>query len=200
MLTIRNLIAHNVSVTSLSVADGECLAVTGPSGSGKSLLLRAICDLDTSSGEISLADGQRSAMTAPQWRRRVAMVPAESGWWADSVGDHFIGKADTPDHLEALGLPPEVLTWQVSRLSTGERQRLALVRALENNPDVLLLDEPTASLDPATTEATENLIAKQRAAGVSIVLVSHDADQVRRLARRSLRLPEGNIIENGSAT
>lgn len=199
MLTIQNLVAHNVSVASLTIGDGECLAITGPSGSGKSLLLRAICDLDDNSGDIALGDVRRDTLPAPEWRRRVAMVPAESGWWADTVGDHFTGGTDTPANLEALGLPPEVLTWQVARLSTGERQRLALVRAFENHPDVLLLDEPTASLDATTTQAVETLIANQRAAGVSIVLVSHDEEQVRRLAQRSLRLPDGDIVENGPA-
>lgn len=199
MLTIRNLVAHNVSVASLTVADGECLAVIGPSGSGKSLLLRAICDLDANTGEVSLDDIRRNAVSAPDWRHRVAMVPAESGWWADTVGDHFISGSDTPACLEALGLPSEVLTWQVARLSTGERQRLALARALENNPHVLLLDEPTASLDPAATEAVEKLIAARRAEGISVVLVSHDAEQVKRLAQRTLKLPEGDLVECGQS-
>lgn len=193
MLTIQNLIAHNVAVASLTVNDGECVAVTGPSGSGKTLLLRAICDLDVSTGTIMLGDLRRDAVPAPEWRRRVAMVPAESGWWADTVGDHFTGAAETTDNLMTLGLSPQVMTWPVARLSSGERQRLALVRALENSPDILLLDEPTSSLDATSAKAVETLIADHCKFGASALLVSHDAQQVRRLARRSLRLPTGEI-------
>jgi ABC-type multidrug transport system ATPase subunit len=98
---------------------------------------------------------------APDWRRRVGLLPAESGWWADRVGAHFIttndarNPATTPTPILArLGFEPDVLDWDVQRLSSGERQRLGLARLLLNRPEVLLLDEATANLDPTRLSAS----------------------------------------------
>src|SRR5271154_2150906 len=73
----------------LALAPGECVGITGASGSGKSLFLRMICDLDPNDGEVWLDGAPRSAMSAPAWRRRVVYVPAESGWWSDHIAAHF---------------------------------------------------------------------------------------------------------------
>ncbi len=89
----------------------------------------------------------------------------------------------------ALGFDESVFDWQVSRCSSGEKQRLALLRLLENQPQVLLLDEPTASLDPESVERVESLIKTYRERNASPVLwVSHDAGQLARVADRQLRL------------
>ena len=95
MLVIEDLKTALFGPLDMSVAPGECVAVMGPSGAGKSIFLRAIADLDPSNGEVTLDGAARSAMAAPDWRRKVALVPAESGWWADIVGEHFI--AAPPD-------------------------------------------------------------------------------------------------------
>src|ERR1019366_6852366 len=73
----------------LSLGRGGCVGGTGPSGSGKSLFLRMIADLDPNEGEVFLDGVARSTMTAPAWRRQVVYVPAESGWWTDHIIDHF---------------------------------------------------------------------------------------------------------------
>jgi ABC-type iron transport system FetAB ATPase subunit len=176
----------------LAVAAGECLCVSGPSGAGKTLLLRAIADLDPHEGEVSLNGESCNTMRAPLWRRRVGLLPAESAWWQDTVGPHF---ADgEPELLRELGFPPEVLGWQVRRLSTGERQRLALARLLANEPEVLLLDEPTASLDPENVKRVEDLIARyRRQHRAAVVWVSHDPEQIARVAGRELRLHDGSL-------
>ena len=150
VLQIDNLKTRLVGPVSLTVAAGECISIMGKSGSGKSLFLRAVVDLDPNEGDIRLGDQHRNLMPADKWRRLVAMVPSESGWWSDKVSDHF-QPGDDPAALLAAVRLPDALGWEVSRLSSGERHRLAIVRALCGAPRALLLDEPTAALDQAAT-------------------------------------------------
>jgi ABC-type iron transport system FetAB ATPase subunit len=181
-----------IEPVALTVAPGELVFLSGPSGSGKSLLLRAIADLDLHPGEAWLDDASRSSMPAPEWRRRVGLLPAESHWWGEDVSDHF--SCDAAGFLEPLGFGPEVMGWSVSRLSTGERQRLALARLLANGPEVLLLDEATANLDPTNRDRVEAVVERYRAERQAAVLwVSHDPEQRRRLGGRSLAIQDGRL-------
>ena len=86
------------------------------------------------------------------------------------------------------------------RLSGGEQQRLALARALARDPDVLFLDEPTASLDPAATKSVEDIIARTAERGVKIVMATHDLGQARRLAGEMVLLANGRFVEHAAAT
>jgi ABC-type multidrug transport system ATPase subunit len=97
--------------------------------------------------------------------------------------------------LEALGLPADCGDWPVARLSTGEKQRLALARSLVLAPRVLLLDEPTSGLDPEAVERVETLIRARQKDGVSIVWTTHDRAQARRVARRWLEIENGRLRE-----
>lgn len=180
---------------SQSVDHGRCLAVTGESGSGKSVLLRMLADMDPADGSVSLGGVDRSAMPAPQWRQAVALVPAQAGWWAPRVSDHF--HASTSDRAAELArqlrLPEDIAQRQVLRLSTGERQRLALIRALVTKPAVLLLDEPTSSLDQQSIEAVESLLTSLMHDGLILVLVTHDPAQADRLGHQTLRIAQGKV-------
>ena len=198
-LRIEGLKTALVGPVDLAVTAGECVAISGPSGAGKSLFLRAVVDLDPNDGEVFLDDRPRSGFSAPAWRRAVALVPAESGWWADRVDTHFAGDKPDPALLSALGLPDDAGSWEVARLSTGERHRLAIARALALSPRVLLLDEPTAALDPAATEAVEKLIRKLLDDGVSVLLVTHAEEQADRLGARKLTLRDGRLADPGGA-
>jgi ABC-type multidrug transport system ATPase subunit len=195
MLVIRGLTRAGLQPFDFDLAPGECVVVRGPSGGGKTTLLRAIADLDPSTGAVSLEGMSRDAMPAPQWRRSVGYLATESGWWDDGVAAHF------PDHpaagalLPELGLDTEALNWPVSRLSTGERQRLALARLLLNAPRVMLLDEPTSGLDPDTTELVETILRGRLESGAGILLVTHDRDQENRLAGRRLVIDGGRVAE-----
>jgi phosphate-transporting ATPase len=195
MLSVRGLRRPGLEPVSFQLAEGECLAVRGPSGAGKSLLLRALSDLDPNEGEVSLDGQAREAMAAPQWRRLVAYLPAESGWWAATVGMHFADWHAAEPIAIALGLPLACRDWPVAQLSTGERQRLALIRVLIQHPRVLLLDEPTGGLDEAARTGVEELISAELDNGAAALWVTHDAAQARRLARRCLLVEQGRVTE-----
>ena len=195
LLQVRDLQTDILKPTSFSLGTGECIAVKGPSGAGKTLLLRAIADLDPNQGLVSLEGRDRSTIPGPEWRRLVGYVPAEPGWWAETVGEHFGEWADAAAVLTNLGLLEEAKSWPIARLSTGERLRLALVRALIIRPKVLLLDEPTAALDAASVAAVEAVIASRIRAGLAVLWVTHDADQARRIARRQLAVEAGHVRE-----
>lgn len=183
----------------LRVAPGECVGITGESGSGKSLLLRAIADLDVHSGDASLDDERCSRMPATAWRKRVGLLPAESRWWFDDVRPHFEG-AGPGGLFEALGLPAEVIDWEIARLSAGERQRLGLARLLSRRPRALLLDEPTANLDEATTRRVETLLLDYLSEnGAPVLWVSHNADQLERVTARRFEMKDRRLTPTGSS-
>ncbi|MBC7906187.1 MAG: ATP-binding cassette domain-containing protein [Rhodospirillaceae bacterium] len=196
MLKIDGLCRPGLQPASFTLAAGECVVVQGASGAGKSLLLRAIADLDPNQGRVSLDGHDRAEMAATAWRARVGYVPAEPGWWADRVDAHFLNWNDSL--ARRLNLPDGMGTAMVVQLSTGERQRLALLRALERQPHVLLLDEPTAALDATATALVEELLAERRAGGMAQLWVSHDADQAARLGGRRLVVEHGRVREEGA--
>ncbi|HEY9120376.1 MAG TPA: ABC transporter ATP-binding protein [Marinobacter sp.] len=193
-LVLENLSVGTLSNVLLTVPGGQVVCLSGPSGSGKSRLLRAVADLESHGGTVSLGDTDQLDVPAHQWRSRVVMVPAESQWWFDEVGAHF--PDDAGSRLpSALGFPPDVMGWSVSRLSSGERQRLALWRGLVLQPEALLLDEPTANLDGGSTEAVETwLLDEIRSRQLSVLWVAHDPGQIHRVADAHYRI-QGNRLE-----
>ncbi len=193
MLTVRGLARLALGPADVDLASGQCIAVTGPSGAGKTLLLRAIADLDPADGEVLLDGVSRNSMPAPDWRAKVTYVPAEAGWWDETVAPHFRAWREALPLIERFLLPTGCGDWPITRLSTGERQRLALARALVQSPHVLLLDEPTSGLDPDATVAVETELRAQLAGGVGILMVTHDAAQADRLAQARLRIDNGRV-------
>jgi putative ABC transport system ATP-binding protein len=194
-LLVKQLRSPLAGPFELNLARGACAAISGPSGSGKSLFLRMIADLDPSEGEIWLNGQERTSIPAPEWRKRATYVSAESGWWADTVIEHF--PANTRSEIAALsarlGVRADLLDAPVAQLSTGEKQRLSLVRALLPNPPVLLLDEPTGPLDQDSVTQVEALLEERMAAGTSIVLVTHDPRQAERLGVQRYRMMAGKM-------
>ena len=194
-LQVFDLQTKILKPASFTLAAGECIVVKGPSGAGKTMLLRAIADLDPNQGLVSLQGRDRSTIPGPEWRRLVGYVPAEPGWWAETVGEHFGDWTAATAVLAKLGFPEEAQSWPIARLSTGERLRLALVRALIIRPKVLLLDEPTAALDSASVATVEDLIVTRLRAGLAVLWVTHDVGQARRIARRQLAVEAGSVRE-----
>ena len=173
---------------------GSVGGVSGASGSGKSLFFRGIADLLDSSGHVFWR-GQRCAdIPAPQWRQRVGLLPANPVWWYDRVGEHFRGNVS--ERLSRLGFDEDVLKWDVARLSSGEKQRLALVRLLDREPECLLLDEPTANLDSGSADKVLALIQSyllEQKAVRSILLVSHNTDLLEEISTRQWRMENRHL-------
>ncbi len=198
---VNNLVYGGFGPVSFDLPAGECIGIFGESGCGKTRLLRSIADLDPHHGAVVLNGGNALSMPASQWRRTVAFLPAESQWWFDSVSPHFKVFPDQQE-LHSLGLPESILNAEVSHLSSGEKQRLALLRALRNSPLVLLLDEITSHLDAERAALTERKIAQLQSSGdLAVVWVSHNMDQLRRVCSRILHMgPGGAIIKEERVT
>jgi tungstate transport system ATP-binding protein len=190
---------------SLLIAPGAPTLLVGPNGSGKSTLIRLGMGLiESSAGSVSwggrgTSDGKRRAMVfqRPVMLRRTA---AENVAYA--LASRGISRDDHAESvrtlLERVGLA-HLADRPARQLSSGEQQRLALARALARNPEVLFLDEPTASLDPASTRAVEDIVRATAATGVKIVMATHDLGQARRLAGDIVFLVRGRVCEHAPA-
>ena len=194
MFAVRGLKIPGLPPLAFEVARGEVVAVSGPSGSGKTRLLRTLADLDPHEGSVVWGYRACEALAAPEWRRRVGLLPAEPRFWRPVVAEHFREDVDSLDEeFAGLRLDPKVRSADPALLSTGERSRLALLRLLLHAPEVLLLDEPTANLDQETRAlviARINRYRKEHEAPV--VWVSH-LPEVVAAADRVLVLPLGDV-------
>lgn len=193
-----------LSDISASVMAGDIFTVLGPSGSGKSTLLRLINRLDDPTSGSILLDGQDTReMSVLALRRRAGMVFQSAAVFDGTVdanvqyGAKLAGiKVDSADLLRRVGLPEDFLTRAASSLSGGEQQRVSIARTLATNPEIILMDEPTSSLDPASRSQIEELTLKMnRDEGLTIVFVTHDMEQARRVGVRTMLLVEGRKIE-----
>lgn len=190
LFQVKNLttLLPSSEVFNFSLYPHEVLAMSGPSGSGKSLLLRALADLDKHQGQVFLKGLLQEAFKPAEWRKQIVLVAAESGWWNSGVADHF-QELPSEQALSGLGFSTDVFHWPVDRLSSGERQRLGLLRALVLKPAVLLLDEPTANLDEKNTLKVEKLIKGYlQNKPATAIWVSHDSAQRKRLNCKELVL------------
>ncbi len=182
----------------MSIPSGST-ALLGPSGSGKSTLLRLLNRLaDPDAGVVRFHGTDVRELDPLELRRRVGLVPQlpapVPGSVADNVcfGPRLEGREVDPEGpVRLAGLDPSFLDRDASRLSVGEQQRVMLARALALEPEVLLLDEPTASLDPTATGAVEDALRGLH--DVSLVLVTHSRDQADRLTERTIRLRDGRV-------
>ena len=193
-----------LSDVSLDIAPGSPTVLLGPNGSGKTTLLKLAMGLIApTAGRITLGDGseaQRSRAKRSCSRSRsccagraasnVVFALAAAGRSADGA---TIRRLLDQVGLGAIGGRP------ARKLSGGEQQRLALARALAREPEILFLDEPTASLDPAATKAVEDIVAGIAAAGAKIVMSTHDIGQARRLAGDVVFLAKGRLVEHAPA-
>jgi putative ABC transport system ATP-binding protein len=180
-----------------SIPEGAT-AIVGPSGVGKSTLLRLLNRLaDPSRGEISYRGRPITTYEPLALRREVSLVPQLPALLEGTVESNLQYAADlagepleVEETLARAGLDPSFAARDVAKLSVGEQQRAMLARALAQRPAVLLLDEPTSALDHAARDAVEATLARLRSeSNLSLVLVSHDPEQARRLGDRVLEMP-----------
>jgi len=194
---------------SLDVASGETVAIVGPSGAGKSSLLRLLDRLDEPTEGTVYLDGTDYRTMDPQTlRKRVGLVPQTPALRPGTVRENVtigprlrgetVSEERLADLLDAVGLAGYA-DRDASDLSGGEAQRIAIARTVINDPEVLLLDEPTASLDSAAEAEVERLLADLLASGGrTVVLVTHDERQAERLADRVARMRDGRIVDVGA--
>jgi len=195
LLDVRNLSRQPLlSDVTFSLEGGQCLGLEGPSGSGKSVLLRSIADLDPAEGEVLLDGAARSTMKADDWRKAVAYVAAEPAWWSERVSDHFEDKGEGARLAALLGLEG-AMDWPVARLSTGEGQRLSLARTLAVRPRILLLDEPTSGLDAVAADHVSNMLRRFLREGGAIILVAHDPGLLDDMATCRFVMEAGQLTE-----
>jgi len=193
-------------IEELEVQRGEILCIVGPSGAGKSTLLRLLNFLEPpTSGEITFNGHLVDGAIPLEMRRRVTMVfqrpillhatTQQNVAYALKIRGERDGDDKARRVMERVGLG-EFATAPARKLSGGEAQRVALARALVIEPQVLLLDEPTANLDPYNVGLIERIITTlNREQAVTIVLVTHNVFQAQRLAHRVALLLEGRIVE-----
>ncbi len=187
----------------LEIAGGPPTILLGPNGSGKTTLLKLAMGLITPTAGAITYGGR--GMPAPGTRAFVFQKPMMlRRTVAANVGYALKAAGRRPDRLEIARLLAEVGLEGLDdrparRLSGGEQQRLALARALARDPEVLFLDEPTASLDPASTKAVEDIVGRVAKSGVKIVMTTHDLGQARRLASEVVFLAKGRLIERTPA-
>ena len=188
----------------LTIGAGPITVVMGPNGAGKSLLLRLLHGLLAPTSGAVLWRGKP---VSTEIRKRQAMVFQQPVLLRRSVAaniDFVLKSRDGEirprrDELLAMGALGHLANSPARKLSGGEQQRLALVRALALNPDVLFLDEPTASLDPASVSAIESLVKEADSQGTKIIFVTHAFGQAKRLADEVIFIDQGRVLEQESA-
>jgi putative ABC transport system ATP-binding protein len=211
-LETRSLGPHSLQDVSFSAAPGEIFGIFGPSGSGKSTLLKCLCRLEEATeGEILFHQKPLQEYDPRTLRRRMTLVfqvPVLVGAtvrddllvgfrWKNREADPEADRSRDRDWggklLSQVHLSERFWEENPKNLSAGEAQRVALARALAVQPEVLLLDEPTASLDLDSKKKIEETIRELSGKGMTILLVSHDQRQIQDLAQHGLELRSGKI-------
>lgn len=197
-------IVNTVDGISYTFNKGTIYNIVGPSGAGKSSFLRLLNRLDDpTSGEIYFHEKLITLYPPTGLRKKISMLFQTPYLFEGTVRENLKYCCQHDDKtiteiLSRVGLKPEFADKQAEDISGGERQRAALARALLLNPEILLLDEPTASLDPTLSQSIEKLILElTKNFCLTTVIVTHDPDQARRLGGNTLLLVAGRLIESG---
>ena len=198
---------------SFGIGEGDLFAILGPSGAGKSSLLRLANRLqDPTSGRVKLRGEDIAGLDVIELRRRCAMVFQQPTPLPGTVEDNLLAgpalrgndleryRERVGELLEHVRLDAKLRSRPATDLSVGQQHRVALARALMNEPEVLMLDEPTAALDPGTSSAVLEMVADlNRKLGLTVVMVTHDFREARRVARGVAVIIDGRLRATGGA-
>lgn len=198
-----------VDQVSVEITAGDVVAVVGPSGAGKSSFLRLLNRLDEpTEGTVFLGGVDYREIPPQELRRRMGMVMQSPHLFAGTVANNLRfgpqqrGKDLEPEAIEELLARVNLSGYadrDVGNLSGGEAQRVSLARTLANEPEILLLDEPTSSLDDRTQRDVEGLICDIiRGGGLTALIVTHDTDQAKRMARQVMVMESGQLVDFGA--
>lgn len=203
----KNLDGKNIlNGVNLEAGKGEILALVGPSGSGKSTLLRCMNRLiDIDEGRVELEGKNIREYSPIDLRRSVVLVHQESVMLPGTVRDNVsygpslfedVDEKHIDRCLNDSGLGREIKSRDACKLSGGEKKRVALARALALRPKVLLLDEPTAGVDPKRIEMVEKTIVEfSRTHELTVIWVTHNVEQAKRVSDRIANLKNGAVVE-----
>lgn len=214
LITIENIVKKDQSGRSIldgvsaKAVEGELITIIGPSGSGKSTFLSLINRMtDPDSGLLRFKEKRYDEIDVLSLRRKIGMVFQFPTMLTGTVRDNLlIGPGlfkekltDTQidDLLEQVSLPKSIKDQEARSLSGGQKQRVSLARTLANRPEVLLLDEVTASLDPQSTEDIEGLIQTLHQNGKTILWVTHNLKQAKQIGQYTWVIAGGKIVEQG---
>ncbi|HHY19886.1 MAG TPA: amino acid ABC transporter ATP-binding protein [Firmicutes bacterium] len=192
----------------LEIEKGSIFVLIGPSGSGKSSLLRLLNRLDEpSSGEIFYNKKPLESFPVQKLRTEVGMLFQQPVMIKGTVKDNLalglqlqkkdLSNEEALELLDTVGLDRDILNKDAEILSGGQKQRVALARVLANNPKVLLLDEPTSALDPGAILQVKETLLKLNKEGLTLVWVTHDMGLAQEVATNGALLVKGKIVENG---
>jgi ABC-type phosphate transport system ATPase subunit len=201
-------VLHGVN---FQLAAGEILLLIGPSGSGKSSVLRCLNRLEEPSpGTVFLKGEDITTLEVVTLRRRVGTIFQKTAVFDGTVGENIAygpalcSQGPPRERIEELlnlvALERDLIDKPAAELSGGQEQRMAIARALANEPEVLLLDEPTSALDPiATRHVEESMLRLRDRLNLSMVWVSHHVEQARRVGDRVILLEDGRVVSTGDA-
>jgi putative ABC transport system ATP-binding protein len=194
---------------SFLVRAGDCYSITGPSGSGKSALLRLLNRFeDPIQGEIRFRGAPVQSYDPLELRRRIALVLQQPVMFHGTVrenllrrpGGEQLSEAALVQALEEVGLDRAFLDRNAMEVSGGEKQRISIARSLLGEPDIILLDEPTSALDARSLHLVADLIGQlNRVRGLTVIIVTHQPEMIHRLGGRVLFLDKGHIIRETDA-
>lgn len=205
----KNTSVHDID---LKIKKGEFVTLIGPSGAGKTTLLRLLLAEEKPTQGIVHFDGVNihnlRKKDIPHYRQRIGVVfqdykllENKTTYENVAFAMEMIGKsdseiqADVPHALELVGLEDKGFSFP-SQLSGGEQQRLAIARAIINQPDILIADEPTGSLDPDSSHSVLNILKKINELGTTVILATHDRDVVNALHKRVVKIENGRITRD----
>lgn len=214
LITIENVVKRDrlgkpiLDGISAKIIEGEFITIIGPSGSGKSTLLSLINRMtEPDTGLLRFKGSPYAVVDVLTLRRKIGMVFQLPTMLPGTVRQNLLigpslfretlSEAEIDDLLDQVALPKTIKEQEARSLSGGQKQRVSLARTLANNPDILLLDEVTASLDPHSAEEIEELIQTLHQNGKSILWVSHNLKQAKEVGQYTYVIVNGKIVEQG---